>query len=270
MKKLILIMMLPLMFTMNACKKDPDKPPTDVFLFSLQDDKDLGAKVDGEIKSSGDFNILDRSSNAQAYAYLDGMRDEILNSGMVKFKDEFVWELNIIEDDSTLNAFCTPGGYIYIYTGLIKYLENSSSLAGVMGHEMAHADRRHSMSSMQQQYGLSIVMQIISGDEEPGMLTQIAASLTSLSFSRAHEAQADKYSVNYLCPTDFDAAGAANFFQKLLDSGAQSPPAFLSTHPSPASRVQDIHDEANSKTCAVNEENPDVNGMTYDQFKALF
>lgn len=263
-------MLLPLMLATNGCKKDKENPGTGVFLFSLEDDKALGAKVDTEIKTSGEFNILDRASNVEAYAYMDAMRDEILNSGTVKFKDEFEWQLNIIDNDSTLNAFCTPGGYIYFYTGLIKYLENSSSLAGVLGHEMAHADRRHSMASMQEQFGLSLIVQLISGDEDPGMLTQVAAALTSLSFSRAHEKQADKYSVQYLCATDFDAAGAANFFQKLLDSGSQSPPAFLSTHPSPASRVQEIHDEANSKTCATNEVNPSVNGMEYDAFKNLF
>jgi len=263
--------MMPLMLTtISGCKKDKENPGTGVFLFSLEDDKALGAKVDAEIKASGEFTILDRATNIEAYAYMDAMRDEILNSGTVKFKDEFEWQLNIIDNDTTLNAFCTPGGYIYFYTGLIKYLENSSSLAGVLGHEMAHADRRHSMASMQEQFGVSLVLQIISGDEEPGMLAQIAASLTSLSFSRKHEKEADKYSVQYLCQTDFDAAGAANFFQKLLDSGAQSPPAFLSTHPSPASRVQNIHDEANSKSCAPGEENPEVNGTSYETFKALF
>lgn len=264
MKKIILLLILPLMLTtFSGCDKDA----TGVFLFSIEDDKALGLKVDGEIKGSGEFAILDRSTNVAAYAYLDAMKENILNGGQIKFKDEFAWELNIIDDDSTLNAFCTPGGYIYVYTGLIKYLDNSSSLAGVMGHEIAHADRRHSSKQMQQEYGISILASLLSKEgEEPGLLTKVAASLTSLAFSRADEKQADEYSVKYLCPTDFDAAGAANFFEKIGSSGT---PAFLSTHPNPENRVVNIRNDSDAASCSPDEEDPLVNGKTYDEFKAM-
>lgn len=263
---LVLLTLVSIVFVFDGCKKDD---PTGVFLFSIQDDINLGAKVDAEIKASGEFDILDPNTNQEAYAYLNTMKSNILEGGSVKFKDEFVWELNIIEDDSTLNAFCTPGGYIYIYTGLIKYLENSSSLAGVLGHEMAHADRRHSSKQMQQQYGISLLIQLISGNEEPGLLTQVAASLTSLAFSRSDESQADEYSVKYLCPTDFDAAGAANFFQKIIDEGNATPPQFLSTHPNPDNRVEHIHEEADAQSCAPDLEDPEINGVTYSEFQDM-
>lgn len=265
MKKIILIAILPLFFLgMSGCKKDG----TGVFLFSIQNDKDLGAKVDAEIRANpSKYKILDRSSNTQAYAYLEAMKNEILNGGEVKFKDEFVWQLSIIDDDSTLNAFCTPGGYIYVYTGLIKYLDNSSSLAGVMGHEIAHADRRHSSKQMQQKYGISILLSLLSNtNKNVALLGQVTASLTSLAFSRADETEADKYSVKYLCPTHYEAAGAAHFFEKI---GTSSTPAFLSTHPSPENRVQKINAEASAKSCSPEDINHNVNSMTYDQFKAL-
>lgn len=264
MKKINLMMLLMVVFlAFNSCKKG-----TGVFLFSLQDDIDLGAQVDQEIKSSGEFNILNKSTNAAAYAYLEAMKEQILAGGEITFKDEFVWELNIIDDDSTLNAFCTPGGYIYVYTGLIKYLDNSSSLAGVLGHEMAHADRRHSSKQMQQQYGISILLDLLSGEDgDPGLLANVAASLTGLAFSRADEKQADEYSVKYLCPTDFDAAGAASFFEKIGSSGT---PAFLSTHPDPDNRVQNITADAAALSCSPDMEDPLVNGISYSAFKALF
>ena len=260
--------MLPLL-VITGCKKEGGG--TGVFLFSIQDDIDLGKKVDGQIKESGEFNIMDRGSNTTAYGYIEAMRDDLLNGGELKFGDEFPWELNLIDNDSVLNAFCTPGGYIYIYSGLIKYLENSSSLAGVLGHEMAHADRRHSSKQMQQQFGISVILSLLSNEEgDPGLLPQIAASLTSLAFSRADETQADQYSVKYLCPTDFDAAGASNFFQKIKDSGNPTPPQFLSTHPSPENRVAKIKENAEERECAPDEEDPLVNGLTYAQFQALF
>lgn len=268
MKKITILLSLTLILGLfSGCKKDG----TGVFLFSIQDDKDLGAKVDAEIKSGGEFNILSRSSNAAAYAYMDAMRDEILAGGQVKFKDEFNWELNIINDDATLNAFCTPGGYIYVYSGLIKYLDNSSSLAGVLGHEMAHADRRHSSKQMQEQYGISVLLSVLSSTagDNAAALGNIAASLTNLAFSRADETEADEYSVKYLCPTDFDAAGAANFFQKIIDEGNPSVPAFLSTHPSPDNRVTKITENAAAGNCSPDVENPTINGLTYAQFQAL-
>ena len=146
--------------------------------------------------------------------------------------------MKIIDDDETLNAFCAPGGYIYVYTGLIKYLDSEDQLAGVMGHEMAHAALRHSTRQMTKVYGLSALYAVISGKSEPGQLEQIALGLISLRFSRDHETEADTWSVKYLCPTDYNAAGAAGFFEKM--EGRPSPPEFLSTHPDPGNRVESI------------------------------
>jgi predicted Zn-dependent protease len=261
MKKLIFLI-FPLFVLMTSCEDG-------VLLFSLEDDKAMGASADLEIESDPTtYPILNEASNQQAYAYLNGMKDIILNSGEVKYKDEFVWQLHIIDDDAVLNAFCTPGGYIYVYTGLIKYLDNGSSLAGVMGHEMGHADGRHSSKQMQEQYGLAALLQIITGGD-PGTLAQLAANLVNLSFSRKDETNADNRSVRYLCDTNFEADGAANFFQKIIDEGNPSPPQFLSTHPNPDNRVQNIEAEAASLSCGAEDPDPTINGINYAQFKAL-
>ena len=154
-----------------SCNKDEG-----INIFSIQDDKDLGMQTAAQIAADpAQFPILDPVANAAAYNYLYAMRDEILASGQVTHKNDFNWELHIIKDDTTQNAFCTPGGYIYIYTGLIKYLDNASSLAGVMGHEMAHADKRHSTEAMTKQYGISTLLTVLLG-ENPGLLAQISAS----------------------------------------------------------------------------------------------
>lgn len=261
MKKLMLLI-FPLFVVLTSCEDG-------VVLFSLEDDKAMGASVDAEIESDpASYPILNPATNQQAYAYLNGMKDIILNSGEVKYKDEFVWQLHIIDDDAVLNAFCTPGGYIYVYTGLIKYLDDGSSLAGVMGHEMGHADGRHSSKQMQKQYGVATLLQVLTGGD-PGALAQLAGNLVNLSFSRSDETDADNRSVRYLCPTNFEAAGAANFFQKIIDEGNPSPPQFLSTHPNPDNRVENIQTEASSLTCGSEAPDPAINGITYAQFKAL-
>ncbi len=210
--------------------------------FSIEDDKTFGAQMETEIAANpAEYPLLDRTQYASAYAYLDGLKQNILNGGKLEHANDFVWKLYIIRDDATQNAFCTPGGYIYVYTGLIKYLDNASSLAGVLGHEMAHADRRHSTQQLTTAYGLDLLVQVVAGTTNQGQLAEIAASLSSLAFSRDHEKDADTHSVIYLCPTQYRADGAADFFEKIIASGAQQPPAFLSTHPNPDNRVTNIH-----------------------------
>lgn len=120
-----------------------------------------------------------------------------------------------------------------------------------MGHEIAHAARRHSTQQMTKLYGLDVLRQIITGKSDPGLIEQVALGLASLKFSRAHESEADEYSVIYLCPTDYKADGAAGFFTKIEGHGG-TPPEFLSTHPSPGNRIRDIEKKAEELGCQGN------------------
>ncbi len=249
-----------------------------IILFSLQNDKDLGAQVAAEIESNPQqFPVLPRSNTqdcpncAAAYAYLDVIVNNILNSGEVTYNSEFVWQVSLIKDDETLNAFATPGGYIYVYTGLIKFLDRVDDLAGVLGHEIAHADQRHSSRQLQRQYGVSILLSVILG-EDPTALEQIAAqisgTLSGLSFSRGLEEEADEFSVIYLAETPYACNGAFSFFQKLLDEDASgNTPEFLSTHPDPADRVAAINAQAEEIGCATDAFAGTINGFTYEEFQ---
>ena len=222
-----------------------------VNVFTLDQDRQLGAQVNQEILSNpSQYPVLPERGNEEVYRYIRGITNKILNSGQVEHKDEFAWEVRIIDDANTLNAFATPGGYIYVYTGLIKYLDSEDALAGVMGHEIAHADKRHSTKAMTKQYGLATLLAIATGNQGAGaQLGQVAASLANLKFGRAAETEADTYSVIYLCPTAYEADGAAEFFRKLEQGGGQRPPEFLSTHPNPGNRVANIEKQANGRQC---------------------
>ncbi len=228
------------LLTFVACKKENGKGGG-FNIFSIQDDIAFGAQMDSTIKASpNEYPILSESQYPEAYQYIRAMRDKLLNSGEVRYKDEFEWQVKIINDDETLNAFCTPGGYIYIYTGLIKYLDTEFALAGVLGHEMAHADRRHSTKQLTNRYGISALLSIVLG-KDPGLLAEISSNLLLLGFSRSDESEADEYSVRYMCPTDYQADGAAEFFAKLIEDGQTGgTPQFLSTHPNPDNRVENI------------------------------
>lgn len=235
-------------FTLSGCQT--------FNLFTLDDDRALGLQVSQQIESDPkQFPILPERGNQEVYKYVRSLTQKLLNTGKVNYRNEFAWEVKIIKDDETLNAFATPGGYIYVYTGLIKFLDSEDQLAGVLGHEIAHAAMRHSTRQLTKIYGLSTLLNVVTKKAEPGVLEQIALSLVSLSFSRAHETEADNYSVEYLCPTNLHAAGAAGFFKKIESAGGSRPPAFLSTHPNPGNRVANIENKANMMNCKGTEKN---------------
>jgi beta-barrel assembly-enhancing protease len=228
-------MFLLLTVSLSACKGKK------INLFSIEDDKALGAQVEAEIASNpNQYPILDSVMYKEAYQHLRTITRNILDGGKVETGQRFEYKTYIIHDDNTLNAFCTPGGYIYVYTGLIRFLESEYQLAGVMGHEIAHADRRHSTLAMSRQFGVQLLLDIVFGRDK-GALARIAAGLGQLSYGREAEREADRFSVIYLYPTSYDARGAARFFEK-LESGEKggSIPEFLSTHPNPGNRIQDI------------------------------
>ena len=209
------------------------KKAGDINLFSIEDDKKLGLQVSKQIEGDPkQFPILPEKGNEEVYKYVRGLTTQLLRSGKVAHANDFDWKVQIIKDDKTLNAFAVPGGHLYVYTGLIKYLDSEDQLAGVMGHEIAHAAQRHSTQQMTKLYGLDALRLIITGKEDPGMLEQLALGLASLKFSRSHEAEADEQSVIYLCNSSLNAAGAAGFFEKIKGKGG-TPPQFMSTHPDP-------------------------------------
>ena len=260
--KKILIFTITLL-SLASCKKSDDTGGG-INLFSIEDDKQLGAQVAAEIASDpATYPILSESQYPAAYGHIRRITDNVLNSGKVRYRNDFVWEVKIIRDDNTLNAFCTPGGYMYVYTGLIKYLENEAQLAGVMGHEIAHADLRHSTENLTKQYGLSVLVGVLLGENQ-GLLTDIAQSLTSLSFSRAAEREADDWSVIYLYETAYQANGAAGFFEKIEAQGGANPPEFLSTHPNPDNRIENI----NAKYQELGGKGGEAFVTRYNDFKA--
>ena len=175
------VMILILALSVSCGKKSdgaPDCETININLFSLEQDKALGFQVDTQIVNQYRDTILDPAKYQVAYSHLQRITDTILNSGKVKHKKDFVWKVRIINQD-VLNAFCTPGGYIYVYTGIIKYLDNEDDLAGVMGHEIAHADLRHSTKSMTREYGLQTLFDVVLGKDK-GKLVRIASGLKGL------------------------------------------------------------------------------------------
>ncbi|HKL09768.1 MAG TPA: M48 family metalloprotease [Bacteroidales bacterium] len=216
--------------------------------FSLQQDVEFGEEFHTQLLNNPEeYPLLSPIAYAEAYNHLEAIRDELLQSDDLRYADEFSWDVYIIDNDEVLNAFCVPGGKMYFYTGIIKFLDNEAEFAGVMAHEMAHADKRHTTKIMTKQYGFSILLSILLG-EDPSTLAEIAADLAQglgyLAFSRDHEYEADEYAVYYTDDgtgdRNYDPQGISAFFEKM--EGQSSPPEFLSTHPNPGNRLTNIEE----------------------------
>lgn len=227
--------------------------------FSTKKDIKLGLQISEQIESDTEqFPILSEEENPEIYDYVRNIVFKILNTGKVKHRDEFSWEVKLIDDKETLNAFATPGGHIYIYTGLIQFLDSEDQLAGVIGHEIAHAAHRHSTRQMSRKYGMRSVFSILaentlsdggySGDND---LEKIAIGFITAKFSRSHEKESDRFAVDYLCATDYKATGVASFFKKMQSIKTKTP--FLSSHPSPSNRIEAIEARAKKLGCTCGE-----------------
>ncbi len=240
MKRYLLLLIIPMSLFLASCDEDGS-----LNFFSLEQDKEFGREFNREILANDDqYPLVYENQYPEAYQHLRRVRDELLTSDELRYASEFEWEVRIIHNDDVLNAFCVPGGYMYFYTGLIKYLDDEAQFAGVMAHEMAHADRRHTTKRLTRAYGFQFLLAALLGDD-PSAMAEIAAELaqglSSLAFSREDEYEADAYAVRYSADTEYDATGVAGFFEKL--EGGTRVPEFLSTHPNPGNRVEAIYEE---------------------------
>lgn len=222
-----------------SCEKDRG-----LNFFTISQDIEFGETMDSVINANPEeYPILDPYQYSYAYNYMNYMMNKILSSGQLKYADQFDWKITIINKD-IMNAFAVPGGKLYFYTGLMKYLDDGASLAGVLGHEMAHVDLRHSTSQLTKTYTFAILLSLIVG-EDKSMFVEIAQNLAtglaSLQFSRENEYDADRYSMYYLATTKYDPRGISSFFIKLKEDGHTAQTfEFLSTHPSDDNRINHV------------------------------
>lgn len=159
------------------------------------------------------------------------------------------WEIVVFEDAS-LNAFALPGRKIGVHTGLIDLVDNQDQLATVIGHEVGHVLARHSNERMSQQLGTQAgiaLIQAVSAPQTP--MGQTAISLLGigaeygiiLPFSRLHESEADTIGLDLMAKAGFNPAESVTLWQKMVQaSQGPRPVEFLSTHPSHATRIQDL------------------------------
>jgi len=227
-------------------------------VFSVEDDVALGEQTVRALEEDPEeYPILSPEDYTEAYGHLTRIVGQVVASDDIQYADIFAYDtVRIIHRDDVLNAFVTPGGFIYVYSGLIRYLDTEDHLAGVLGHEIAHAERRHGSLRLQKEYGTKNLLRFALWNPSVGagevIFGKILTDLTSLDYGRSQEAESDRLSVQYLADTNYACDGAAGFFEKLLaEDSAANIPEFLSSHPASDSRVADIRREAETVGCST-------------------
>ena len=220
-------------------------------IFSDKDDVELGKEIDKEIKQDPkSFPML--TGYADIKDYVSSIGKYILNtSPKIKKKNIYPYNFQVI-NDTTINAFCTPGGFVYVYTGLMRFIDNEATLAGIVGHEIAHAERRHVTQRLTAYYGVSVLLSFILGGN-PSFLAELAANLfVGLAFlknSRDDEEEADYYSIQYLSSTKYYPGAITFFFDKIREEQRKKGytpsdlDVLLSTHPLPDQRIKFVNSE---------------------------
>ncbi len=153
------------------------------------------------------------------------------------------WEVNLIKNDQ-LNASCAPGGKILFYSGIIDQLElTDAEIAQIMGHEIAHALREHGREAISRAYATQMGTQLAGallglgegGNQAAQMAVQYGLTLPN---SRSNESEADLIGLELAARAGYDPKAAVSLWQKMQAASQGEPPAFMSTHPSSAGRIQ--------------------------------
>ncbi|MFC1556841.1 M48 family metallopeptidase [candidate division KSB1 bacterium] len=206
-------------------------------IFSTQQEISMGENFAREIESQSDI-LNDEEWNE----YIDDIGQRI---AAVCDRPDLTYHFSIIEDDSTVNAFAVPGGFIYIYTGLILRAENEAEIAGVLAHEVGHVVGKHSMKRLTQVYGLQFALSIALG-QNPNQLASLGAEFLAggliMNYGRDNEFESDYYGVKYIHMLGYDPNGFKTFLEKLAAMHGDADESnllekMMSTHPDPNDRV---------------------------------
>ena len=205
---------------------------------TAEDENALGDAYAKEIESQ-----LTLSGDAALVAYVDSLGHRLVGVADTARRD---WHFHVVDSDD-LNAFAIPGGHVYVNRGLVARTRTMSELAGILGHEIGHVARRHSVDQMQKKTRANVVVGLfcaVTGwcsNDMAQIAINVGGAALFAKYSRADEADADSVAVETLYRAGIDPRGVTSMFERLLEERQSRPNAmtvFLSTHPLEEDRVQ--------------------------------
>ncbi|HKO49520.1 MAG TPA: M48 family metallopeptidase, partial [Polyangiaceae bacterium] len=197
-------------------------------LVPLSVDRKLGAVAEATLAARD-------CPNPAAKKYIEELAQPLLDSARpLPFEIRFR-----VVDDSAVNAFALPGGFVVVNRGLLEAAQSGEEIAGVLGHEIQHAVLRHGTRRMLRDMGGALALSLFFGGSDLQDYAAVGSRLTGLKYDRAEESEADQQGVALLLRAQIDPSGLAHFFERLSKDDLH-PPEILSTHPDPGNRALEI------------------------------
>ncbi|MCK5127762.1 MAG: M48 family metalloprotease [candidate division Zixibacteria bacterium] len=208
-----------------------------IFISNAQE-VSIGRELDQQVRSTE--KILD---DLQWQAYITELGDRIV---AVSDRKDIQYHFTVVESDQ-INAFAAPGGYVFVYTGLIKKMDNESELVSVMAHEISHIVARHGVKRLQSVLGLSLVLKLALGDksDQTQQVAGAALGIMMSGYSRSNEHEADEFGLIYMTQAGWHPDGMIGMFEKLHamegDHQASMFEMLASSHPQTSDRIESTH-----------------------------
>jgi predicted Zn-dependent protease len=230
-----------------ACATNPVTGKRQLTLMSEQQEIAMGRQAAEEASSA--LGIYD---NRGLGTYVEGIGKRLAASTE---RPSLPWTFQVV-DDPVVNAFACPGGAIFVTRGLVTHVNSEAELAAVIGHEIGHVTARHSVTQMSKQtlatVGLQLGMLLRPKLRELGQIGQAGLALLMLKYSRDDENQADELGLRYMQRVGYPETAMTDVMRMLQRvSGTTSGgrvPDWLSTHPSPESRLRRIRGEIGDRS----------------------
>lgn len=249
--------------TLSACVTNPYTERTQLLLLSESEEVSLGAQAYAQLQQDPKVQFSQDPREVEPVRRVAARIIEAAKqSRYAERARQYAWEVKVIKDDKTMNAFALPGGKIAVYTGIFPIAKNEAGLAAILGHEVVHALARHGGERMSQgvltQVGLQAVnLALATKGADPAVAQATMAALGAganlgilLPFSRAHESEADYIGLLLAAQAGYDPREAVRVWERMEQAFQGQPAEFLSTHPSHGTRIKQLQgwmDEALSR-----------------------
>jgi predicted Zn-dependent protease len=246
MKTTAILSLLLAIIALAGCSSVPETGRRQLIMVSAGDEAKMGLSSFDDIKKQ---EKISTDANANAQVQRVGQR---IAGAVGRDLPNAQWEF-VVFDSEQVNAFALPGGKVGVYTGLLKLVASDDELACVMGHEIAHVSSRHGAERVSQNMlagGVSTIGSLAldfykvapaTRDTVMGLYGAGVQVGALLPFSRLHETEADTIGLKFAAGAGYDPRAAAAFWKKMAaKSSGSSTPAWLSTHPSDQSRIDNL------------------------------
>jgi len=253
-QSVLFLVMAVVLAGLAGCETNPYTGRSQLLMTSVDQEMQMGAQAYRQVKNDPKMHQSQDPREVEPVRRVAARIIEAAKrSKYAEMANQFQWEVTVIKDDKTMNAFALPGGKIAVYTGIFPVAKTEAGLAAVLGHEVTHALARHGAERMSQgqltNAGLQVIGAAAGAAGGGGMLGQSAMAALGvgaqvgvlLPFSRKHESEADYVGILLAADAGYDPRESIALWERMGQmSGAGAPSEFLSTHPNHETRITQL------------------------------